>query len=99
MPTAFVSFKSRWGAAVCAQTQQNMDPTIWMTGWAPEPRDINWKNLAIPYMQLGCRGVTVGIALFLLVFCFMIPVAIIQSLASLQGLETEFPQLGPLLEQ
>ncbi|KAG0616508.1 hypothetical protein M758_5G121000 [Ceratodon purpureus] len=99
MPSAFVSFKTRWGAAVCAQTQQNMDPTVWMTEWAPEPRDINWKNLAIPYMQLGCRAVCVGVALFVFVFCFMIPVAIVQSLASLEGLKALFPQLESILEQ
>lgn len=99
MPTAFVSFKSRWGAAICAQIQQNTDPTKWMTEWAPEPRDINWENLAIPYMQLGCRAVCVGIALFVFVFCFMIPVAIVQSLASLAGLTSLFPQLELILEQ
>ncbi|KAK9282479.1 hypothetical protein L1049_005397 [Liquidambar formosana] len=40
IPAAFVSFKTRWGAAVCAQTQQSSNPTIWLTEWAPEPRDV-----------------------------------------------------------
>ncbi|KAI3711153.1 hypothetical protein L2E82_41030 [Cichorium intybus] len=31
MPAAFVSFKTRWGAAVCAQTQQARNPTLWLT--------------------------------------------------------------------
>ncbi|KZV16065.1 hypothetical protein F511_26194 [Dorcoceras hygrometricum] len=55
MPAAFVSFKSRWGAAVCAQTQQSRNPTTWLTEWASEPRDIYWKNLAIPYVSLTVR--------------------------------------------
>ncbi|KAJ0053955.1 hypothetical protein Pint_03539 [Pistacia integerrima] len=29
LPVTFVSFKSRWGAAVCAQTQQSKNPTLW----------------------------------------------------------------------
>ncbi|KAE8727431.1 hypothetical protein F3Y22_tig00005459pilonHSYRG00061 [Hibiscus syriacus] len=37
LPVAFVSFKSRWGAAVCVQTQQIRNPTLWLTNWAPEP--------------------------------------------------------------
>jgi len=40
MPAAFVSFRSQWGAAVCAQTQQTSNPTVWLTEWAPEPRDV-----------------------------------------------------------
>ena len=60
MPAAFVSFKSRWGAAVCAQTQQNQDPTLWLTDWAPEPRDVYWENLSIPYVQLGFRRLAAG---------------------------------------
>ena len=99
MPSAFVSFKSRWGAAVCAQTQQNMDPTIWITEWAPEPRDVYWRNLAIPYMELGCRKFFVGIALFIIVFFYLIPVALVQSLASLQGLQLAFPGLSDLIQR
>ncbi|KAJ6308410.1 hypothetical protein OIU76_018068 [Salix suchowensis] len=37
LPVSFVSFNSRWGAAVCAQTQQSKNPTLWLTNWAPEP--------------------------------------------------------------
>ncbi|XP_043807858.1 calcium permeable stress-gated cation channel 1 isoform X2 [Manihot esculenta] len=55
MPAAFVSFKSRWGAAVCAQTQQSRNPTLWLTEWASEPRDVYWDNLAIPYVSLAIR--------------------------------------------
>ncbi|PRQ50185.1 putative 10TM putative phosphate transporter, cytosolic domain-containing protein [Rosa chinensis] len=31
LPVAFVSFSSRWGAAVCAQTTQSKNPTLWLT--------------------------------------------------------------------
>ncbi|CAM6040397.1 unnamed protein product [Sphagnum compactum] len=99
MPAAFVSFKSRWGAAVCAQTQQNSNPTVWLTQWAPEPRDVNWKNLAIPNMQLTCRRVFVNIGVFLIVFFFLVPVALVQSLASLTGIQSTFPWLSKVLQQ
>ncbi|XP_050368487.1 calcium permeable stress-gated cation channel 1-like isoform X1 [Argentina anserina] len=95
---AFVSFKSRWGAAVCAQTQQSRNPTIWLTEWAPEPRDVYWPNLAIPYVQLTVKRLIMAVAFFFLTFFFMIPIAFVQSLASLEGLEKVAPFLTPIVE-
>ncbi|KAJ8460465.1 hypothetical protein OPV22_033391 [Ensete ventricosum] len=55
MPAAFVSFRTRWGAAVCAQTQQTRNPTLWLTEWAPEPRDslanIEGIEKAVPFLK------------------------------------------------
>ncbi|KAL0408003.1 UNVERIFIED_CONTAM: CSC1-like protein [Sesamum radiatum] len=98
IPAAFVSFKSRWGAAVCAQTQQSKNPTLWLTNWAPEPRDVYWKNLAIPYVSLTIRRLVIAISMFLLVFFYMIPIAFVQSLANLEGLQKVAPFLKPLIE-
>ncbi|CAB4306119.1 unnamed protein product [Prunus armeniaca] len=98
MPAAFVSFKTRWGAAVCAQTQQSRDPTIWLTDWAPEPRDVYWPNLAIPYVSLSVKRLIMGVAFFFLTFFFMIPIAIVQSFASLEGIEKAAPFLKPIVE-
>ncbi|KAK4486325.1 hypothetical protein RD792_008996 [Penstemon davidsonii] len=95
---AFVSFNSRWGAAVCAQTQQSKNPTLWLTKWAPEPRDIYWKNLAIPFLSLTIRKLVISILVFALVFFYMIPIAFVQSLANLEGLERVALFLRPLIE-
>ncbi|XP_023514773.1 CSC1-like protein At4g02900 [Cucurbita pepo subsp. pepo] len=99
IPAAFVSFKTRWAAAVCAQTQQSSNPTIWLTEWAPEPRDIFWDNLAIPYVKLALRKLIMAVALFFLTFCFMIPIAFVQSLANIEGIEKVFPFLKPIIEK
>ncbi|KAI4295953.1 hypothetical protein L6164_035946 [Bauhinia variegata] len=98
MPAAFVSFRTRWGAAVCAQTQQTRDPTLWLTEWASEPRDVYWPNLAIPYVALSVRRLIIAVAFFFLTFFFMIPIAAVQSLASLEGIEKAAPWLKPLVE-
>lgn len=95
---AFVSFKTRWGAAVCAQTQQSRNPTLWLTEWAPEPRDVYWKNLAIPYVSLTIRRLIVAGAFFALTFFYIIPIAFVQSLASLDGIERAAPFLKPVVE-
>nr|XP_023886615.1 CSC1-like protein At4g02900 [Quercus suber] len=99
VPAAFVSFKTRWGAAVCAQTQQSKDPTIWLTDWAPEPRDVFWDNLAIPYFELTIRRLLMAVGLFFLIFFFMIPIAFVQSLANIEGIEKVLPFLKPLIEK
>ncbi|XP_048233293.1 CSC1-like protein At3g21620 isoform X1 [Ricinus communis] len=98
MPAAFVSFQTRWGAAVCAQTQQSRNPTVWLTEWAPEPRDIYWDNLAIPYVSLAVRRLLVAVAFFFLTFFFMIPIAFVQSLANIEGIEKALPFLKSLIE-
>ncbi|KAL0310741.1 UNVERIFIED_CONTAM: Calcium permeable stress-gated cation channel 1 [Sesamum angustifolium] len=98
MPAAFVSFRSRWGAAVCAQTQQTRNPTLWLTEWAPEPRDVYWDNLAIPYVSLTIRRLVAAVAFFFLAFFFMIPVTIVQSLANIEGIERRAPFLKPIIE-
>ncbi|XVE51064.1 hypothetical protein DITRI_Ditri02bG0008600 [Diplodiscus trichospermus] len=95
MPAAFVYFKSRWGAAVCAQTQQSRNPTLWLTEWALEPRDVYWQNLAIPFVSLVVRRLIMAVAFFFLTSFFMIPIASVQALASLEGLEKAAPFLKP----
>lgn len=99
VPVAFVSFKSRWGAAVCAQTQQSSNPTMWLTEWAPEPLDVYWKNLAIPYVELSIRRLLMAVALFFLIFFFMVPISFVQSLANIDGIEKVFPFLKNLVER
>ncbi|BBN15907.1 hypothetical protein Mp_7g01840 [Marchantia polymorpha subsp. ruderalis] len=98
MPSAFVSFKSRWSAAVCAQTHQTRNPNKWITEWAPEVRDVYWPSLAIPYLSLTMRNVGMGVALFFLIFFFMIPVLAVQSLANLDGIVKKFTFIKPLVE-
>ncbi|GAB4826545.1 hypothetical protein Ancab_033439 [Ancistrocladus abbreviatus] len=99
MPSAFVSFKTRYGAAICAQTRQTRNPTIWLTDWAPEPRDVFWPNLAIPYVHLTIRRLVITVAFFFMTFFFMIPIAFIQSLATIEGIQKVAPFLKPIVER
>ena len=99
VPAAFVSFKTRWGAAVCAQSQQSRNPIIWLTEWAPQPQDVYWENLAIPYVELSVRRLLMAIGLFFLTFFFMIPIAFVQSLANIEGIRKVLPFLKPLIQK
>ncbi|KAL8522900.1 hypothetical protein ACS0TY_013019 [Phlomoides rotata] len=99
VPSAFVSFKSRWGAAVCAQTQQTSNPMVWQTEWAPEPRDVYWDNLVIQQSQFAVKKLMVAASMFLLTFFFMIPIAFVQSLASIDGMQKVLVFLKPLIRR
>ena len=96
MRAGFVSFDSRWGAAVCAQTQQSKDHTKWLTQWAPEPRDVYWNNLAINYMLLNSRRLIVTVVVFVMVIFFLFAVGAVQVLANLQELLKYLPFLKVL---
>lgn len=98
VPAAFVSFRSRWGAAVCAQTQQTKNPTLWLTDWAPEPRDVYWNNLAIPFLELNVRKLVMAVAFFGLTFCFIFPIAFVQTLANIESIGKVLPFLKPLIK-
>ncbi|CAN1326639.1 Calcium permeable stress-gated cation channel 1 [Linum perenne] len=78
--------------------EQVRNPTLWLTDWASEPRDVYWRNLAIPYVSLTVRRLIVGVAFFFLTFFFMIPIAMVQSLASIEGIEKAAPFLEPIIE-
>ncbi|BBN16221.1 calcium permeable stress-gated cation channel [Marchantia polymorpha subsp. ruderalis] len=98
MPAAFVSFETRWGAAVCSQTVQSRDLSKWLTEWAPEPRDVYWANLPIPYHRLNSRRLGMLILTIVLVIFFFFPVTFVQGFANLQQLERNLPFLKPIVE-
>lgn len=91
LPVAFVSFKSRCGAAFAAQTQQHIHPLLWTTEAAPEPRDVIWKNLAIPCHLLALYRTGIFIAALLLTVFFALPVTAVQGIAQFENLKKWFP--------
>ncbi|KAL9996012.1 putative 10TM putative phosphate transporter, cytosolic domain-containing protein [Helianthus debilis subsp. tardiflorus] len=91
LPVAFVTFRSRWEAALVSQTQQHPNPLMWITQMAPEPRDVLWKNLSIPYKHLVLYRTGVYTAEVLFTIFFAIPVTAVQGIAQFEKLKTWFP--------
>ncbi|OAY81991.1 CSC1-like protein [Ananas comosus] len=91
LPVAFVSFKSRIGAALAAETQQHVNPLLWITELAPEPKDVLWNNLVIPYRRLAIHRIAVFIAAFLLTVFFAFPVTAVQGIVQFEKLKKWFP--------
>ncbi|KAK9074332.1 hypothetical protein SSX86_006930 [Deinandra increscens subsp. villosa] len=91
LPVAFVTFRSCWDAALASQTQQHPNPLMWITQMAPEPRDVLWKNLSVPYKHLVLYRVVVFIAEVIFSVFFAIPVSAVQGIAQFEKLKKWFP--------
>lgn len=98
-PAAFVFFKTRYAAVVAAQVLQSSNPMLWVTDLAPEPHDVYWSNLCIPYRQLWIRKIGTLVAAIAFMLVFLIPVAFVQGLTQLEQLQQTFPFLRGLLKK
>ncbi|KAG5535148.1 hypothetical protein RHGRI_023057 [Rhododendron griersonianum] len=97
VPAAFVSFKSRYGAAAAVHIEQGVNPTEWVTEPAPEPNDVHWPFFSASFLKRWICKIIVFIACIVLTVLFLIPVVIVQGLTNLDQLETWFPFLSSLL--
>ncbi|CAD6228178.1 unnamed protein product [Miscanthus lutarioriparius] len=91
VPVAFVSFKSRLDAAQAAEMQQLVNPLSLVTTYAPEPTDIIWKNLSIPFWRMAMYKLGVFVAAFLLTVFFTIPVTAVQGIVQFEKIKRWFP--------
>ncbi|KAK7394462.1 hypothetical protein VNO78_14990 [Psophocarpus tetragonolobus] len=94
---AFVSFKSRFGAAIALNIQEGVNPTDWSTEQAPEPHDVYWPFFSVTFIRRWISKLVAYVACNVLTILFLIPVALVQGLTHLDQLETMFPSLRCIL--
>ncbi|KAJ9173253.1 hypothetical protein P3X46_016410 [Hevea brasiliensis] len=97
VPAAFVSFKSRFGAAVALYIQQGVNPTEWVTERAPEPQDVHWPFFSASFIRRWFYKLLGVVACIALTILFLIPVVVVQGLANLNQLGIWFPFLKGIL--
>ncbi|KAH7849686.1 hypothetical protein Vadar_021505 [Vaccinium darrowii] len=68
---ALVFFKTRNEALIASQVLQSATPMSWVTDLAPEPHDVYWKNLCIPFWQLWLRRIAMRVASIVFTILFM----------------------------
>lgn len=95
--SAFVSFRSRYGAAVASSMQQSENPTEWVAEQAPEPTDVYWPIFYSSFFQRWMSKVVIILTCILLTVLFLIPVVVAQGLTNLSQLEDWFPFLESIL--
>ncbi|KAK1292625.1 hypothetical protein QJS10_CPB17g02632 [Acorus calamus] len=96
---AFVFFKTRYAAVVASHVLQSSNPMVWVTDLAPEPHDIYWSNLWIPYRQLWLRRIATLLAAIVFMILFIVPVTLVQGLSQLDQLQQTFPFLKSILKK
>ncbi|KAF7069977.1 hypothetical protein CFC21_075541 [Triticum aestivum] len=96
---AFVFFKTRYGALVASEALQTSNPTNWVTDLAPEPDDVYWSNIWLPYKQLWIRRIATVLGSLVFLVSFLLPVAFIQGLSRLDQLQKKLPFLDGLLKK
>ncbi|KAF5443378.1 hypothetical protein F2P56_035937 [Juglans regia] len=97
IPAAFVSFTSRYGAAIAFHLRQSINPIQWVTEQAPEPNDVYWPFFSSSFMRRWICKLVVVVACILLTILFLIPVVFVQGLTNLSQLEVLFPFLKSIL--
>ncbi|OMO50896.1 hypothetical protein CCACVL1_30164 [Corchorus capsularis] len=98
-PAAFVFFRTRYAAVVAAQVLQSPNPMLWVTELAPEPHDVYWSNLSIPYKQVWLRKITILLGAIVFMVLFIAPVTVVQGLTQLDQLSHTFPFLKGILKK
>ncbi|KAI5432136.1 CSC1-like protein hyp1, variant 3 [Lathyrus oleraceus] len=97
VPAAFVSFKSRFGAAIALHLQEGINPTHWITERAPEPHDVYWPFFSVTFIRRWVSKMVAYVACNAITILFLIPVALVQGLTHLDQLESMFPALRSIL--
>ena len=69
------------------QSMHSLYANQWTTCAAPDPKAVIWGNLAIPFVQRLVRQTLVYFVVTLMILFYMIPIAFISALISLDNLE------------
>lgn len=94
---AFVIFNDRRSATEAAQVVHAPHALRWRVTQAPEPEEVVWNNLYIPAWQRALRRGIVGFITFLLVVFYMIPIAFISTLTTLENLRELIPFIDAII--
>ncbi|KAH9606974.1 hypothetical protein KSS87_013749 [Heliosperma pusillum] len=95
--SAFVFFRSRYGATIASQLQQSHKPTDWVGEIAPEPDDVHWAVFHSSFLRRWLLKVVIIVTYILVTVLFILPVMLVQGLTNLSQLEVFFPFLQSIL--
>ncbi|KAG0616625.1 hypothetical protein M758_5G129300 [Ceratodon purpureus] len=95
---AFVIFKDRREATEAAQVVHAPHALKWKVNQAPEPEEVCWNSLYIPAWSRAIRRIIVNTLTVLLIVFYMIPIAFVAGLTTLENLEKLLPFIKSLLK-
>ncbi|KAI8868145.1 DUF221-domain-containing protein [Ramicandelaber brevisporus] len=95
---AFITFQVPAAAHIACNSMTAASLSHMHAAPAPEPRDLIWYNLPLSMSARFGRSILSSLALILLIFFWIVPVASVASLVSLPTLVRWFPFLEKLAE-
>eukprot|EP00210_Caulerpa_lentillifera_P000603 g584.t1 len=96
VPTAFVTFKTRWAQVIAATSLHHHFQSFWHVQEAPDPEEIVWPNLNLRSWERYLRKFVVWSEFALLCVFFMVPVGFVQGMIQMDRLENT-PVLGAIV--
>lgn len=95
---AFAIFKTREAATLAAQAIHSRRPDTWQVTLAPDPSDVQYRNLPAPLYFRCLQRIIVWAVVIVIILFFLVIVSLISALISLDSLEKAFTFLRPFLE-
>lgn len=83
---------------ICLQVVHAPYAMQWQVFPAPEPREVVWGNLATPVYPRMIRQFLVYFTVFMTVLFYMIPIALISTLTTIENLVKILPFLKVIVE-
>eukprot|EP00899_Mesostigma_viride_P007947 jgi/Mesvir1/17153/Mv07579-RA.1 len=87
VPAGFVGFRSRTVATTAAQCRLPEAQDHWNVEPAPAPADVLWEHLRLPWWHRVTRRLVIRTLLLLLILFYMVPIAFVSGMVSLENLE------------
>ncbi|KAG0568042.1 hypothetical protein KC19_7G181800 [Ceratodon purpureus] len=94
---AFVMFNDRRSAAAASQVLHAPHALRWIVTQAPEPEEVVWHNLHITAWQCAVWWFIVGVLTLFLILFYMIPIAFVASLTTLENLAKILPFIRSII--
>ena len=91
--TGFVTLTTRVAHCMAHQMLLSHDHVVMRAQPAPNPRDILWRNIAVPLKQLSLRKDTAGFGLVFGAIFWSLVVTFITTISNLQDIQKSYPWL------
>lgn len=95
---AVVFFTDRVTAALAAQSLHCQMVDKWTVTEAPEPRQLIWENLKIKFFSRIVRQYLIYFIVAITILFYMIPIAFVSAITTLDNLQKTLPFLKPIVE-
>lgn len=96
LPTAFVTFTTRYTQTVAASSLHATNEDTWQMSPAPGPKEIIWKNLYMRKWEVSIRNTLMWALFWCICIFYLIPVTALQALIEIDRLD-DYPVIKDII--